>query len=76
MVSLHDYIGREQSYVKHVFLESYLEALAYKTASAYPHRRPDVNKIAARLRSEKRLAFPDWEDRKRVPHPTYRTQRT
>lgn len=37
MVSLEDYIGREQSYVKHVFLESYLEALVHKTASIYPH---------------------------------------
>jgi three-Cys-motif partner protein len=37
MVSLIDYVGREQSYVKHVFLESYLEALIHKTASKYPH---------------------------------------
>jgi len=37
MVSIEDYKGREQSYVKHVLLEQYLEALIYKTASAYPH---------------------------------------
>jgi three-Cys-motif partner protein len=37
MLSLEDYVGREQSYVKHVFLERYLEALVHKTASAYPH---------------------------------------
>src|SRR5207245_972777 len=37
MVTLDDYAGREQSYVKHVFLERYLEALVHKTASAYPH---------------------------------------
>lgn len=37
MVSLSDYLGREQSYVKHVFLESYLERLVHKTASKYPH---------------------------------------
>ena len=37
MVSLHDYVGREQSYVKHVFLEKYLETLVHKTASTYPH---------------------------------------
>lgn len=37
MVSLDDYVGREQSYVKHMFLESYLEALVHKTASKYPH---------------------------------------
>lgn len=37
MVALADYAGREQSYVKHVFLESYLEALVHKTASTYPH---------------------------------------
>src|ERR1700737_5004137 len=37
MVSLADYAGREQSYVKHVFLERYLEALIFKTASKYNH---------------------------------------
>ena len=37
MVALADYAGREQSYVKHVFLENYLEALAHKIASTYPH---------------------------------------
>jgi three-Cys-motif partner protein len=37
MVPLSDYVGREQSYVKHVFLEGYLERLVYKTASIYPH---------------------------------------
>jgi three-Cys-motif partner protein len=36
MVALADYAGREQSYVKHVFLENYLEALVHKTASTYP----------------------------------------
>ena len=37
MVSLEDYAGREQAYVKHVFLERYLEALVFKTASTYNH---------------------------------------
>jgi three-Cys-motif partner protein len=37
MVSLEDYAGREQAYVKHVFLERYLEALIFKTASTYDH---------------------------------------
>jgi len=37
MVALSDYTGREQSYVKHVFLERYLERLVHKTASVYPH---------------------------------------
>lgn len=37
MVDIEDYKDREQSYVKHVFLESYLERLAHKTASHYPH---------------------------------------
>ena len=36
MVELKDYKGREQSYVKHVLLEQYLEALVFKTASVYP----------------------------------------
>jgi three-Cys-motif partner protein len=35
MVSLADYAGREQSYVKHVLLESYLEKLVHKVASRY-----------------------------------------
>jgi three-Cys-motif partner protein len=35
MVSLKDYAGREQSYVKHIFLERYLEILVHKTASTY-----------------------------------------
>jgi hypothetical protein len=37
MVALSDYQGREQSYVKHVFLERYLERLVHKTASVYSH---------------------------------------
>ena len=37
MVSLSDYLGREQSYVKHIFLERYLETLVHKTASQFPH---------------------------------------
>jgi three-Cys-motif partner protein len=37
MVALSDYTGREQSYVKHVFLETYLERLAHKIASKYPN---------------------------------------
>jgi three-Cys-motif partner protein len=35
MVALADYAGREQSYVKHVFLEDYLERLVHKTASTF-----------------------------------------
>jgi three-Cys-motif partner protein len=37
MVSIADYNGREQTYVKHVFLQNYLEALIYKTASTFNH---------------------------------------
>lgn len=37
MISIDDYKGREQSYVKHVLLEQYLEVLVHKTASIYPH---------------------------------------
>jgi three-Cys-motif partner protein len=37
MVALSDYTGREQSYVKHVFLERCLERLVYKTASVFDH---------------------------------------
>lgn len=35
MVRLSDYVNREQSYVKHVFLEGYLERLIHITASTY-----------------------------------------
>ena len=35
MVAFADYAGREQSYVKHVFLENYLEKLVHKTASTF-----------------------------------------
>jgi three-Cys-motif partner protein len=38
-------------------------------------RRPDVNKLAAALKSDGRLFFPDWEKQKRVPQPNYRVQR-
>jgi three-Cys-motif partner protein len=37
MITFGNYAGREQAYVKHVFLESYLERLAHKVASAYSH---------------------------------------
>jgi three-Cys-motif partner protein len=37
MVALSEYTDREQSYVKHVFLEGYLERLVHKTASKFPH---------------------------------------
>lgn len=37
MVGLSDYVGREQSYVKHVFLEGYLDRLVHKTGSTYSH---------------------------------------
>ena len=37
MISLKNYAGREQAYVKHVFLANYLERLIHKTASAYDH---------------------------------------
>ena len=39
MVSLEDYAGREQAYVKHVFLERYLEALVLQDGQRLqPHR--------------------------------------
>jgi transposase len=38
-------------------------------------RLTDLNEIAARLRKEGKLLFPDWEPRKRVPQPKYRVQR-
>ena len=38
-------------------------------------RRTDVNAIAAQLRKDRHLLFPDWEKGKRVPQPDYRVQR-
>ncbi len=38
-------------------------------------RRIDINAIAAQLRKDHRLIFPDWEKGKRVPQPQYRVQR-
>jgi len=54
MVTIEDYKDREQSYVKHVFLESYLERLAHKTAIQYPHvvyvmDLPDLGKARTRI---------------------------
>src|SRR5688572_27802025 len=37
MPVLEDYEGREQSYIKHLLLTLYLEALIFKTASTYNH---------------------------------------
>lgn len=37
MVALEHYKGREQSYVKHVFLECYLQRLIFKTAPTFGH---------------------------------------
>lgn len=37
VADLRNYAGREQAYVKHFFLESYLESLVFKTASKYDH---------------------------------------
>ena len=38
-------------------------------------RVPDVNRMAARLRKEGSISFPEWERGKRVPQPHYRMQR-
>ena len=37
MISLQDYVGREQTYVKHVFLSHYFARLVHKTASRFNH---------------------------------------
>ena len=46
-----------------------------KVLARHVVRRTDVNQIAARLRSEHRLIFPDSEKGKRIPQPLYRIQR-
>ena len=37
--------------------------------------RPEVNSMAARMRKDGTLEFPNWEMGKRVPHDTYRVCR-
>ena len=57
-----DYAGREQAYVKHVFLESYLEALVHKTASTYAdivYRRWLCGPLAERQRALRRHVIRD-----------------
>jgi hypothetical protein len=51
------------------------ERLRTQILARHVVRVPDVNKIAARLRQEGRLLFPDWEKGKRIPQPSYRTRR-
>jgi hypothetical protein len=38
-------------------------------------RRTEVNTIAAKLRDNGKLRFPNWETGKRIPHAGYRVQR-
>jgi hypothetical protein len=38
-------------------------------------RRTELNSIAAKLRSDGRLLFPDWQAGRRVPQAGYRVQR-
>jgi hypothetical protein len=35
VADISNYVGREQAFIKHYFLESYLESLVYKTASTF-----------------------------------------
>ena len=51
------------------------ESLGAQVLARHVVRRPDVNKIAARLHRAKQLLFPEWEKGRRVPQPGYRTQR-
>jgi hypothetical protein len=46
-----------------------------KVLASHVVRRTDVNKLAARMRKDGALVFPDWEKRKQVPQPYYRVQR-
>ena len=49
--------------------------LAWEEGEQDVVRRPDVNKIAAQMRRDGDLLFPDWEKGKQVPQPSYRVQR-
>jgi hypothetical protein len=89
--SLHDMAPNElDSFLQHQRLEAektllelapnspnflVYEKLRAQVLARHVVRCPEVNNIAARLRDEKRLLFPDWETGKRVPQPGYRTQR-
>jgi three-Cys-motif partner protein len=52
------------------------EKLWPKVLARHVVRLTDVNQIAARLREQNALLFPDWERGKRVPQPNYRVQRS
>ena len=51
------------------------EKLRAQVLARHVVRSPDVNAIAAALRKQNKLSFPDWEKNKRVPQRGYRTQR-
>ncbi len=51
------------------------EKLLRQVLARYVIKRPEINEIVVRLYRRGRLLFPDWEGRKRVPQPNYRTQR-
>jgi hypothetical protein len=46
-----------------------------KVLARHVVRRTAVNQLAAQLRKDNFLQFPDWEPRKRVPQPDYRVYR-
>jgi hypothetical protein len=51
------------------------DALWPQVLARHVIRRPQVNKLAVKLRNTHALEFPDWEKGKRVPQPSYRTWR-
>jgi hypothetical protein len=46
-----------------------------KVLAKHVIRKTSLNQLAAQLRQEGILEFPDWEQRKRIPQPDYRVHR-
>lgn len=80
---LHSFFKDEVAAAERAFLDlvpsppdsAIYETLRAQVLTRHVVRSPDVNKFAARLRKEGAITFPDWEPRKQVPQPDYRTQR-
>jgi three-Cys-motif partner protein len=51
------------------------DALSSLVLSRHVVRLPELNQIAAKLRKDGRLIFPDWESGRRVPQAAYGVQR-
>lgn len=72
MLDLEHYEGREQTYVKHVVLKSYLQKLAYKIGwyygALYPHMRTvDLKDWLVELKKQGTVRFEGLAPKARKP---------